>query len=443
MIIKVKGNIAEISGNYNITSLNKALTFKSPNYWFSPAYKSGVWDGRVKFLKNNKFPVGFLQRATKILGKDVKIEYIGNYPKVNLNNLTEYLDRANLRDYQIDAIKCGIKNRLGIINLAANAGKSRCIAGIISAFPQSQFLVLAHRIDILTELQETFDEFLTMQNYELSTFQSAKKYDLIQFNGVLVDEVQTVAANTFYKIVSSCVNANIRLGFSATPKRSDGKDYYIEAAVGKPIIKLEQSKLIEKGISVKPKIYLIPYKVDFIDDKSYSRAEDMLINDKKRNQIIADLCKNRNEVMILFRRIDHGKILHNLIPDSVYIDGNDIKSKRDKIKKDFKKGKIKVLLSSNIFDTGVNLNNIKTLILAWAGKSPFGLTQKIGRALRNCKGKDSVDIFCFAELGNRYFEQHTKIRVDELTKEGYDIEIYDKGFKYIDIDGDKGLTCQI
>jgi hypothetical protein len=178
MIIKIKGNIAEISGNYDIASLNKALTFKSPNYWFSPAYKSGVWDGRVKFLKNDKFPVGFLQRATKVLGQDVEIEYIGNYPKVDLNNLTEYLDRANLRDYQVDAIKCGIKNRLGIINLAANAGKSRCIAGIISAFPQSQFLVLAHRIDILTELQETFDEFLTMQNYELSTFQSAKKYDL-------------------------------------------------------------------------------------------------------------------------------------------------------------------------------------------------------------------------------------------------------------------------
>jgi superfamily II DNA or RNA helicase len=422
--IKIKGSTAEIFGEYNTASLNRALTFKSPGYWFSPAYKSGAWDGKVKFLKNNKFPVGFLQRAKIVLSKDVEIQYLGDYPKINLTSLTEYLEKANLRDYQIDAVKCGIKNRLGIINLAANAGKSRCIAGIISAFPQSQFLILAHRIDILSELQETFDEFLVNQNYELSTFQSAKKYDLTQFDGVLVDEVQTVAANTFYKIVNSCINANIRLGFSATPKRSDGKDYYIEATVGKPIIKVKQSELIERGISTKPKIYLIPYKVDFIDNVSYSKAEDMLINDKTRNQMIADLCKDRHEVMILFRRIDHGKLLHNLIPGSVYIDGNDNKSKRDKTKKDFKEGKIKVLLSSNIFDTGINLNNIKTLILAWAGKSPFGLTQKIGRALRNCKGKDSVDVFCFAEVGNKYFEQHTNIRIDELIKEGYDVKTY-------------------
>ena len=172
------------------------------------------------------------------------------------------------------------------------------------------------------------------------------------------------------------------------------------------------------------KLYLIPFKVDFLEGHSYQKAEDLLINNNKRNQIIANLCKDKHEVVILFRKYEHGDKLHKLIPGSVYLDGRDSRDKRDKIKKDFVSGKIKVLLSSNIFDKGVNLKNIKTLILAWAGKSPFGLTQKIGRAVRNCKDKDSVDIFCFAESGNKYFDNHTKIRIDELVNENYDVEIY-------------------
>ncbi len=423
--IEIQGSKATIVGNYDYYKLNKELTFLSPNYWFSPSFKAGRWDGKIRFLKNNTFPVGFINsRVLKILDKDTKVNYIGSYPKIDINSLVDFLKKSNARDYQIKAVICGIKDKIGIINLAANAGKSICIAGIISAFPQSEFLVLAHRIDIISELKETFDKFLVNQNYELTTFQSAQKLDLTQFEGILVDETQTVAANTFYKIINGCTNANLRLGFSATPYRSDGKDYYIEAAVGTPIIQIKQSELIKRGISVKPKIYLIPFKVDFIDDTEYTKSEDMLINSKTRNNIIANLCKNKNEVMILFRRYQHGELLQNLIPNSVYVDGKDSKAKRDKIKKDFISGKIKVLLSSNILDTGVNLPNIKTLILAWAGKNEHGLIQKIGRALRSSKNKVTVDIFTFYESGNKYFDKHSEIRLDTLIKEGYEVEIY-------------------
>jgi superfamily II DNA or RNA helicase len=64
-----------------------------------------------------------------------------------------------------------------------------------------------------------------------------------------------------------------------------------------------------------------------------------------------------------------------------------------------------------------------TLILTWAGKSPHGLIQKIGRAVRTCEGKTGVDIFCFGEMGNKYFDKHTKIRIGKLVDDGYDVEI--------------------
>ena len=82
------------------------------------------------------------------------------------------------------------------------------------------------------------------------------------------------------------------------------------------------------------------------------------------------------------------------------------------------------MIASNIFDTGINLPNIKTLILAWAGKSEHGLTQKIGRAVRWFRDKSSVDVFVFYEKGNKYFNKHSKIRLNKLIDDGYDVEIF-------------------
>jgi superfamily II DNA or RNA helicase len=424
MQLKVNGNKVNIIGKYNVDKVDKALTFKVPNYWFSPAYKRGKWDGSVHYLKNNTFPVGFLHRIQKLYPKSI-IE--GDYPIPNMWTLAEYVKKAEVykypREYQYEAIKIGVEKKLGIIKLATNAGKGRVIAGIASAFPNIDFLMLAHRKDIIGEIKKECHKFLTTNNYEISTFQSAKNYDLSMFGGVLVDECATVAAQTFYNIVGSCENANIRIGFSATPERSDGKDYLIEAAVGQPIAEIGQQELVKRGISVKPKIYVVPFKVSHFDG-GYSDVEDMLIRSTDRNNIIVGLAKGKKQVVILFRRIEHGKLIHDLIPGSIYVDGKTQQSKRDKIKQDFIDGKTDCLISSNIFDTGVNLPNMTTLILAWSGKSPHGLIQKIGRAVRSCKGKTGVDIWCFGEIGNNYLDKHTKIRIGKLVDDGYDVEIW-------------------
>jgi superfamily II DNA or RNA helicase len=424
MKIVVNGNKAHIKGKFDIDKVERALTFTVPNYWFSPAYKKGYWDGKIRFLNGRTCPVGFLHRIQSIMPK-AKIEC--DFPNPNINSLTEYVKKAEVhkypREYQYEAIKVAVEKKLGIIKLATNAGKGRVIAGIVAAFPDVDFIILAHRKDIIGEIANECNKFLVTNNCEISTFQSAKNFDLSQFGGVLVDECASVAAQTFYNIVGGCENANIRVGFSATPERSDGKDYLIEAAVGQPIAEIGQQELVKRGISVKPKIYVVPFRAsDF--DGGYKNAEDMLINSSARNDIIAYLARGKKGVVILFRRIEHGKLIHGLIPNSYYVDGQTPQGMRDKIKQDFIDGKIDCLVSSNIFDTGVNLPNMTTLILAWAGKSPHGLVQKIGRAVRSHKGKTGVDIFCFGEQGNSYFDKHTKIRIGKLVDDGYDVEIW-------------------
>lgn len=424
--IELKGNTGELTGDFDQKKVNSALTFRMPGYVFTPSYKAGHWDGNISFLRGDKFPVGFLSRVLEI---HPEAQVYRDDPDVDIKALAKYMKKANftedVRDYQYDAVKAALVHKLGIIKLATNAGKSRCIAGIIAGMPSVKFLVLANRIDVLVEIEKELVNFVDTQNYELCTFQKAKNYDLDEFSGVLVDECPAVGAQTFYKVVGACSNAVVRIGFSATPERSDGKDFYVEAAMGNVVASIEQHELIRRGISVKPKIYMVPFNVEFLEGEIYHKAEDMLVNSKRRNNLIAKLAKGKSETVILFKRIAHGKLLQDLIPGSAYIDGKAGAGIRAKIKEDFISGKIKTLIASNIFDTGINLPNIKTLILAWAGKSEHGLTQKIGRAIRSCEGKDSVDIFVFYEKGNKYFNKHSKIRLNKLIDDGYDVEIYD------------------
>lgn len=420
--IKVKGSKCQIVGNYNKSAVDRELTFQMPNYWFTPSYKNGHWDGNIHFLKKDQFAIGFLQRVLDIMPEDTEV--LAHNPMPDIDALSTYVEKAELRDYQYKAIKAGITHKLGIIKYATNAGKSRVIAGLVSAFPNCNFLILANRIDVLAEIEKELDKFVVGNNYELATFQKAKNYDLDHVGGVIVDECPSIAADTFFKVLDACTYASIKLGFSATPHRSDGKDYLIEAGIGRPIIEIEQSELIERGISVKPKIYMVPFNVQFLEGETYTNAEDMLVNSAVRNNLIAKLAKGKKETVILFKRIAHGKIIQDLIPGSSYVDGSSSPDERGRIKKDFIAGRIDTLVASNIFDTGVNLPNIKTLILAWAGKSEHGLTQKIGRAVRNFKGKDGVDIFVFYEKGHKHFNKHSKIRLNKLIEDGYDVEIY-------------------
>lgn len=424
--IKVKGSKCQIVGNYNKSAVDRELTFQMPNYWFTPSYKRGHWDGNIHFLKKDQFSIGFLQRVLDIMPEDTEV--LAHNPMPDIESLAEFVQKANLtdpkRDYQYEALKAGITHKLGIIKLATNAGKSRIIAGIVSAFPNCNFLILANRIDVLKEIEKELDKFVVGDNYELATFQKAKNYDLDHVGGVIVDECPAIAADTFFKVLDACEYASIKLGFSATPNRSDGKDYLIEAGIGRPIVEVEQQELIKRGISVKPKIYMVPFNVQFLEGETYTNAEDMLINSAVRNNLIAKLAKGRKETVILFKRHCHGKIIQGLIPGSRYIDGTCKADRRERTKKDFIAGRIDTLIASNIFDTGVNLPNIKTLILAWAGKSEHGLTQKIGRAVRNFAGKEGVDIFVFYEKGHKHFNKHSKIRLNKLIEDGYDVEIY-------------------
>ena len=91
--IIIHGSKATIVGNYDVFKLDKELTFKSPNYWYSPAYRSGRWNGDIKFLKGNTFSIGFLNRVMEIV-KNAKIEH--HQPMVDIISQAKFFKNTNL-----------------------------------------------------------------------------------------------------------------------------------------------------------------------------------------------------------------------------------------------------------------------------------------------------------------------------------------------------------
>ncbi|AAY52892.1 DNA helicase [Listeria phage A511] len=130
-----------------LRDMHQKLGVKVDGFFFSPAYKSGHWDGIQDFydFKTNTFPTGLLPQVQEILGamqNDAvfQFEIIDDRPDPFLT--VEDLDSEitligddggdiQLRDYQYDSVKSIIENYSGIINIATNGGKTEIASGII------------------------------------------------------------------------------------------------------------------------------------------------------------------------------------------------------------------------------------------------------------------------------------------------------------------------
>jgi len=124
--------------------MHEELGVKADGYQFSPAYKSGYWDGIIDFYNkdNDTFPTGLLPKVEEILGrlqtamgsrgymfqfeiiddrpdKFMEVEEMDSEIKLNGDNG----EVITLRDYQYDSVKSIIEKQTGIINVATNGGK--------------------------------------------------------------------------------------------------------------------------------------------------------------------------------------------------------------------------------------------------------------------------------------------------------------------------------
>lgn len=415
--------------------LDAELSFKIMGAEYSPAYKAHRWDGMQRILTSDlRFNYGLLNRVIQFYqkyNKELKIIDQRNKKTVSTSiDIVTPLINIGKPPYQhqLEALEAAKNNDCGIIRMATGSGKSLTSALITAHFGKTtniyvigtdllyQFYKFYKSIfgednvgiigDGLCEIRDinivsiwTAGQALGLNVSDIILDSSEdEKTDPSKYGQILkvlktakvhqIDECHLSSCKTIQEI-NKIINPEHIYGFSASPWRDDGSDLLIESILGKNIINISASLLIERGLLVKPTIIFKKVPPMRIKKQYQTVYKNYIVNNDIRNNMIVDSAKQLvdqgYQPLVLYNSVNHGQIIYNkmkeVLPCAI-LSGKDEQEIREKAKEDIESGKIKCIIASKIFDIGVDIPSLSGLVLAGSGKSSVRALQRIGRVIR-------------------------------------------------------------
>ncbi len=224
-------------------------------------------------------------------------------------------------------------------------------------------------------------------------------------------------------------NAYWKIGLSGTPlSRTDSKNLLVVAATGPVIYKIEAEKLIDAGWMSRPKIVMVEVFQDS-DLPTYQGVYGALITrSSARNKVIGDLAERADKPCLVFvKEISHGaRVAKEISCRGIrceFLSGTNASEQRLAANKRLVRGDIDVLVASAIYNQGVDIPDLRSLVVAGAGKSSIVTLQRLGRGLRVADGKDTVQVFDIYDVGTHVagkapvLEKHAKTRASDYSND--------------------------
>ena len=486
--ILVKGNTSQIieeSDANHILALDKHLSFYVQGAEHTAAFrgffnKNGdfvKWDGFKKLLTPTlQFPTGLLERVKDFYRNAGKqIEVVDKRPAKTVGQERNIIDNLNKigkppYPYQLEILDVIDKNDRGIIKVATGGGKS-LIAALIAAKLGKKTIIYVIGKDLLYQFHnffsEVFDEKIGIigdGKCEIHDINIASIWTIGQAIGMdkktilldsedeeegigtnkyadivkmmketrvhIIDECHMSACETIQQIFKQAKAAEHIYGLSGSPWRDDGADLLIESVLGKYIVNISASYLIERDFLAKA---LIRFRVvpppAFPLDRAYpSVYKRYVVENDVRNGLVLEAAKTTvgkgYQTLVLFSSLKHGKILYELFNQHMkcaILDGSNSKEEREQVKKDLLAHKIDCVLASKIFDIGVDIPSLSGLVIACGGKSSVKALQRVGRVIRKYPGKKFAVVIDFIDQAPFLFN-HSKTRYKIYkSEEGFDV----------------------
>ena len=435
--------------------VKKACSARPPGFQFMPKYKNSTWDGFISLMESTtSFPTGLLGLVVEALkAKNHKVEIdwgvYSNEPELYVG--PTMLHGITLRDYQIEAIEKLLEAQRGVAKMATNSGKTEVFAAILKALGDKKALIVVHRKELLHQTVdrlskrlgrtigkvgdgyvESGDGITVAMIQTLSGILNAPRTEFFHHfdtnEVVIVDECHHVSANQMMDALHK-IPGKYRYGFSGTPLKNDVlADLKLMSVTGRVIVDVSNMDLIEQGFSAVPIIYMhdiISDKDDEWDLDYHSAYSQYIVNNSQRNDLIVDLAGKAAQagevVLVLVTHIEHGELLARK-SGGIFSSGEHTTKHRMNVLDDMRKGIFGVYIASTIFDEGVDVPAINTLILAGGGKSGLKLLQRLGRGLRYKPGENVLKVHDFIDETNKYLMKHSEDRIDVYVEEGFRIE---------------------
>jgi len=426
--------------------LAEFFTCYAADYRHNPKFKAGIWNGKISFFNRSDhlLPIGLLRFLKPFLEQyNYKIQLTFNefelkndISKEDLEGFYDVLfsmSDITLRDYQKDAVYAALRNKRGVVESATGSGKSILIYTVIRFILEdidSKILLVVPNIGLVTQMYDDFKKYgwgtastdISLlygksvfydktRPVLISTWQSIYKRGsdfFSDFGAVLVDETHGAKSASIQSVLSKCVNASYRLGFTGTLPEDTADIFNIYGYLGHKIYSLESKTLIERGFLSNITIVNLFLKhnqdeIDKIAGKTYADEVSVITKNPKRNNVLRYIIGNINEdhnVLVLCHKLDHLDSMVEYITETFpnrplfVIHGGIPAEKREAIRTNMEEYDGAILIATyGTMSTGINIPKLHSVIFASFYKSKIKVLQSIGRGLRLHKTKSRVIVW--------------------------------------------------
>lgn len=352
-------------------------------------------------------------------------------------------------------------NYRNLIVAATGTGKT-----VISAFDyqnfkrthsRSRILFTAHREEILCQALNTYKSVLRDMNFgslwvggyrpqneyeyenlfvSISMFNS--KYDEFfylldkdYYDYIVIDEAHHSQADSYRKLLAH-FTPKILIGLTATPERMDGRDLRPDFG-GHISAEIRLPQALQAGLLTPFQYLCITDNTNLSDDSLWSgnkynveRLSDRLCNKERVGRIVDALhkyladeytcralcfCVNKKHADFMSKQLSlYGFNAHSLTSDTP-------NETRKRLTKDLREGNIHYLCVVDVFNEGVDIPEVDTVLFLRPTDSLTIFLQQLGRGLRLSVGKTELTVLDFVAQVNRKYDFASRFRALTLNSD--------------------------
>ena len=318
-------------------------------------------------------------------------------------------------------------------------------ARLRSTLPRARLLFVAHRQEILDQSRATFRQALRDHafgerwvagqrpdafEHVFASIQSltAAGFDRLppdHFDVVVVDEFHHAAANTYRRLLEHSRPREL-LGLTATPERADGLPilHWFDDRIAAELRlwdAIEQHRLapfayygIHDGVDLRD----VPwrrgrgYDVTALSDVYTSDDAWARLVYKQLDAHVDDLGSIR--CLGFCVSVEHAhhmaRIFNTLGVTAVALSGQSSDTDRQTALRDLAAGRVQVIFSVDLFNEGIDVPAVDTILMLRPTESPTLFLQQLGRGLRKSPGKAACTVLDFVGTHRREFRFDLRYR---------------------------------